>query len=76
MSGYLFLFQLQGAIGKSRHGATSSHQFVDGDTQSPFLALLENKEDEDKENRGNSYRNKSVIESSDDDFDHCEFFSD
>lgn len=72
------MFQLIGAISKSRHGATSSYRSVDGEAPSYFVPLLENEEDADKENtffKGNSYRNKSAIESSDDDFDHCESHS-
>lgn len=70
----MFLFQLLGAVGRSRRGATSSHQSVDREARSPIFPPLGDKEDDDKENKCSkvlSYRSKPVIESSDDDFDHC-----
>lgn len=51
---------------------------MDSEARSSFLPLLENNEDEDKENKcskGSRYRDKPVIESSDDDFDHCKYNS-
>lgn len=71
-------FQLQGAIGKNRHGASSCFQSVDGVVPSSVFPPFDHRDDEDKENKcskGTGYRNKSLIESSDDDFDHCEFHS-
>lgn len=65
--------ELLETIGRSRHGATSSYQSMDGEVQSLSVPLLDNKENDNKENKcfkGNGYRNKSLIESSDDDFDH------
>ncbi|XP_044220593.1 acidic repeat-containing protein isoform X1 [Thunnus albacares] len=59
--------KLKAVIGKSRHGATSDQ------SASPVQLLLSESEDDlEKENqysRGNEYRNKALIESSDDDFD-------
>lgn len=72
---HFHFLQLLEEIGKSRHGATSSYQSMDAQVRSPFFPLSDNKNDEDKENqcsKGSSYRTKSLIESSDDDFDHCE----
>eukprot|EP00064_Thunnus_orientalis_P000964 superscaffoldBa00000058_g965 len=65
---HLVKFQtLKAVIGKSRHGATSDQ------SASPVQLLLSESEDDlEKENqysRGNEYRNKALIESSDDDFD-------
>lgn len=61
-------------IGKSRHAGTSSQESVDPSTVPNPNALSETEVDPDKENQyfnGNTYRNKSLIESSDDDFDQC-----
>lgn len=62
-------------IGKTRHAGTSRHQSVDGSTGPSPGALSDSEVDPEKENHhfnGNNYRNKSLIESSDDDFDQCE----
>lgn len=62
-------------IGKTRHAGTSCHQSVDGSTGPSPGALSDSEVDPEKENHhfnGNNYRNKSLIESSDDDFDQCE----
>ncbi|XP_059202645.1 germ cell nuclear acidic protein [Centropristis striata] len=58
--------KLISAIGKTRHAATSDHRSVD-QSASP-----DSEDDPEKENqyfKGNLYRNKSLIESSDDDFE-------
>ncbi|XP_058504967.1 germ cell nuclear acidic protein isoform X1 [Solea solea] len=64
--------KLISSIGKTRHGAISGHPHVDR-SSSPTTIYLSGSEDEaEKENlcsMGNDYRNKSLIESSDDDFD-------
>ncbi|XP_051276800.1 germ cell nuclear acidic protein isoform X2 [Dicentrarchus labrax] len=55
-------------IGKTRHAATSVHRSTSPDQ----FTLSDDEDDPDKENqysKGNDYRNKSLIESSDDDFD-------
>ncbi|KAM8732768.1 germ cell nuclear acidic protein isoform 1-T1 [Acanthopagrus schlegelii] len=58
--------KLISSIGKGRHAGTSGHR-------SPAqLALSDSEDDPEKENhffKGNDYRNKSLTESSDDDFD-------
>ncbi|TKS72504.1 Acidic repeat-containing protein [Collichthys lucidus] len=58
--------KLLSAIGKTRHVATSGHR-----SASPVqLAPSDSEDDPEKENqysKGNNYRNKSLIESSDDD---------
>lgn len=62
-------------IGKTRHAGTSGPQSVDGSTGPSPGALSDSEVDPEKENHhfnGNNYRNKSLIESSDDDFDQCE----
>lgn len=64
------------SIGKSRHEATSDHQPVNRSAAPVQLGLSGSEDDPDKENqciRGNQYRNNYLIESSDDDFDKCEF---
>ncbi|KAM7417871.1 hypothetical protein PAMA_017497 [Pampus argenteus] len=56
--------KLMNTIGKSRHAATSA--------STSQLLLSESEDDPEKENqysRSNTYRNKALIESSDDDFD-------
>lgn len=62
-------------IGKTRHAGTSSHQSVDGSALPSPSVLSDSEVDPEKENQcfnGNTYRNKSLIESSDDDdFDQC-----
>lgn len=63
------------SIGKTRHAATSSHRSVDGSATPGPPALSDSEDDPEKENQcsnGNDYRNKSLIESSDEDFDQCE----
>lgn len=62
------------AIGKTRHAASSSHRSVDWSASPVQFALSDSEDDPEKENqysKGNDYRNKSLIESSDDDFDQC-----
>lgn len=58
-------------IGKTRHDATSGPR-----SASPVQLVFSDSEDAaEKENQPsmcNDYRNKSLIESSDDDFDQCE----
>nr|XP_033489594.1 acidic repeat-containing protein [Epinephelus lanceolatus]XP_033489595.1 acidic repeat-containing protein [Epinephelus lanceolatus]XP_033500437.1 acidic repeat-containing protein-like [Epinephelus lanceolatus]XP_033500439.1 acidic repeat-containing protein-like [Epinephelus lanceolatus] len=64
--------KLISSIGKTRHGATSSHHSVDQSAPLVQLALSDSEDDPEKENKcskGNDYRNKSLTESSDDDFD-------
>ncbi|XP_056898872.1 germ cell nuclear acidic protein [Takifugu flavidus] len=64
--------KLRNMIGKTRHAGTSGHQSVDGSTGPSPGALSDSEVDPEKENHhfnGNNYRNKSLIESSDDDFD-------
>lgn len=62
-------------IGKTRHAAASGHRSVDRSASPVRLALSDSDDDPEKENysKGNAYRNKSLIESSDDDFDQCEW---
>nr|XP_057919747.1 germ cell nuclear acidic protein [Doryrhamphus excisus] len=55
-------------IGKKRHGATSADPFADRSV-SPINFLSEDEVDSDKENQVNTYRNKALTESSDDEFD-------
>lgn len=62
--------QLIDEIGKSRHGATSDYRPVDESV------LKENQYSGSKENQysgSKEYRNTVLIESSDDDFDQCEW---
>lgn len=59
-------------IGKTRHAGTSCHQSVDGSNGPSPGALSDSEVDPEKENHHNNYRNNSLIESSDDDFDQCE----
>nr|XP_046262933.1 acidic repeat-containing protein [Scatophagus argus]XP_046262934.1 acidic repeat-containing protein [Scatophagus argus]XP_046262935.1 acidic repeat-containing protein [Scatophagus argus]XP_046262936.1 acidic repeat-containing protein [Scatophagus argus] len=62
--------KLLSSIGKHRHAATSAHRSVDPSASA--VQLSDSEDDPDKENqisRGNNYRNTSLIESSDDDFD-------
>ncbi|XP_029297121.1 germ cell nuclear acidic protein isoform X2 [Cottoperca gobio] len=64
--------KLINSIGKTRHAATSSYRSVDQAASPVQLALSDGEDDPEKENqfsKGNDYRNKSLIESSDDDFD-------
>ncbi|XP_033976952.1 acidic repeat-containing protein isoform X2 [Trematomus bernacchii] len=64
--------KLISSIGKTRHPAISSFGSL-APTASPVqLALCDSEDDPEKENqysKGNDYRNKYLIESSDDDFD-------
>lgn len=64
-------------IGKTRHSGTSSHQSVDRSGPGPSPGSLSDGEvDPEKENQcfsDNKYRNNSLIESSDDDFELCKF---
>ncbi|XP_042349333.1 acidic repeat-containing protein [Plectropomus leopardus] len=64
--------KLRSKIGKSRHAATSSHQSEDQSVPPVQLALSDSEDDPEKENqysKYNHYRDKSLMESSDDDFD-------
>lgn len=63
-------------IGKTRHAGTSSHQSVDRSTLPSPGSPSDDEIDPEKENQyfsDNKYRNNSLIESSDDDFDQCKF---
>ncbi|KAM6999731.1 germ cell nuclear acidic protein [Tautogolabrus adspersus] len=64
--------KLMNKIGKTRLCATSGHRPVDPSASHVQLSLTDSEDDPDKENQlsmGNNYRTKSLIESSDDDFD-------
>ncbi|XP_039975933.1 acidic repeat-containing protein [Xiphias gladius] len=64
--------KLISTIGKSRHAATSGHRPVDRSAPPIQLGLSDSEDDPEKENqcsKANEYRNKSLTESSDDDFD-------
>ncbi|KAK2904002.1 hypothetical protein Q8A73_010659 [Channa argus] len=62
--------KLRTAIGKTRHAASSSYQFVDQSASPLQLCVSEREEDQEKRTfKDNDYRNNSFIESSDDDFD-------
>ncbi|XP_035016496.1 germ cell nuclear acidic protein [Hippoglossus stenolepis] len=64
--------KLISSIGKTRFGATSSHRPADPSASPVLLGLSGSEDESDKENqcsKGNEYRDKSLIESSDDDFD-------
>ncbi|XP_070770070.1 germ cell nuclear acidic protein [Enoplosus armatus] len=64
--------KLISTIGKTRHAATSGHRSVDRSASPVQLALSDSEDDPEKENqysKGNNYRSKALIESSDDDFD-------
>ncbi|TDH07749.1 hypothetical protein EPR50_G00109390 [Perca flavescens] len=64
--------KLMSSIGRTRHAATSSHRSVDRSATPVQLVLSDSEDDPEKENQcsnGNDYRNKSLIESSDEDFD-------
>uniref|UniRef100_UPI0037E840DC germ cell nuclear acidic protein n=1 Tax=Semicossyphus pulcher TaxID=241346 RepID=UPI0037E840DC len=64
--------KLISTIGKTRHSATSGHRPVDRSASPVQLPLSDSEDDPDKENQfamGNNYRTKSLIESSDDEFD-------
>ncbi|XP_034740216.1 acidic repeat-containing protein [Etheostoma cragini] len=65
--------KLISSIGKTRHAATSSRRrSVDRSASPGQLILSDNEDDPEKENQGSKnheYRNKSLIESSDEDFD-------
>ncbi|KAJ4945493.1 hypothetical protein JOQ06_023177 [Pogonophryne albipinna] len=66
--------KLISSIGKTRHPATSSFGSL-APTASPVQSLCNSEDDPEKENqysKGNDYRNKYLIESSDDDFDQCD----
>ncbi|XP_023257874.1 acidic repeat-containing protein-like isoform X1 [Seriola lalandi dorsalis] len=59
-------------IGKTRRFATSVHQVMDPTSLPIQLGLSESEEDQEKENKcsmGNNYRNKSLTDSSDENFD-------
>ncbi|CAK6956423.1 germ cell nuclear acidic protein [Scomber scombrus] len=59
-------------IGKSRHGATSDYRPEDESAWPAQLFHSDSEDDPEKENQysgGKEYRNKALIESSDDDFD-------
>lgn len=74
----LIVFKLLSTIGKSRHAATSGAQSADWSASPAHLVLSDSEDDAEKENhysKSNAYRNKSLIESSDDDFDQCEFYA-
>lgn len=63
-------------IGKTRHAGTSSHQYVDGSPLPSPGSPSDGELDPEKENQyfsGNKYRNNSLIESSDDDFEQCKY---
>lgn len=63
-------------IGKTRHAGTSSHQSVDHSTLPSLGPPSDGEVHSEKENQyfsDNKYRNNSLIESSDDDFDLCKF---
>ncbi|XP_044062151.1 acidic repeat-containing protein isoform X2 [Siniperca chuatsi] len=62
--------KLMSTIGKTRHAATSGHRSVNRSASPVQLALSDCEDDPEKENqysKDNNYRNKSLIESSDDD---------
>ncbi|XP_037635144.1 acidic repeat-containing protein [Sebastes umbrosus] len=64
--------KLISSIGKTRHAATSSRPSVHQSASPVQLPLSDSEDDPEKENqysKGNDYRNKFLIESSDDDFD-------
>lgn len=72
---FFHFFQLIGTISKTRHASTSGYQAVDRSASPVQLCLSESEDDPDKENqciKDNHYRSKSVVDSSDDDFDQCE----
>lgn len=61
-------------IGKTRHAGISRNQSADRPTVPSHGALSDSEVDPEKENHyfdGNNYRNKSLAESSDDEFDQC-----
>ncbi|XP_026186201.1 germ cell nuclear acidic protein [Mastacembelus armatus] len=63
---------LMDSIGKTRHAATSGHRPADRTSSHVQLGHSESEDDLEKENQpsmANHYRTKSLIESSDDDFD-------
>lgn len=63
-------------IGKTRHAGRSSHQSVARSTRPSPGSPSDDEVDPEKENQyfsDNTYRNNSLIEFSDDDFDQCKF---
>ncbi|XP_075959896.1 germ cell nuclear acidic protein [Anarhichas minor] len=64
--------KLMSSIGKTRHNATSGHRSVDHSASPVQLSRSDSEDNSEKENqysKSNGYRNKPLIESSDDDFD-------
>ncbi|XP_068571492.1 germ cell nuclear acidic protein [Cebidichthys violaceus] len=61
--------QLMRSVGKTRHTATSGHRSVDHSASPVQRSLSDNSEKENQYSKSNNYRDKPLIESSDDDFD-------